>query len=174
MFGQGVAVSLLQNTGVFNTIGNQGMHVDPVLVDGWTCDGVYTPNKTTDPVQVISPETSSTMIRMLESVTDEGGTGTGAAVEGYRVAGKTGTAQTADGAGGISATTASFVGVVPADDPQLTIGVVVYKPTSGFFGGTVAAPVFHDVAAFALPDLGIAPSGEPADPYPLTPGDDVG
>ncbi len=174
MFGQGVAVSLLQNTGVFNTIGNQGMHVDPVLVDGWTCDGVYTPNETTDPVQVISPETSSTMIRMLESVTDEGGTGTGAAVEGYRVAGKTGTAQTADGAGGISATTASFVGVVPADDPQLTIGVVVYKPTSGFFGGTVAAPVFHDVAAFALPDLGIAPSGEPADPYPLTPGGDVG
>lgn len=174
MFGQGVAVSLLQNTAVFNTIGNQGMHVDPVLVDGWSCDGEYTANETSDPEQVVSPESSEMMIRMLESVTDDGGTGTHAAVEGYRVAGKTGTAQTADGAGGITATTASFVGVAPADDPQITIGVVIYKPTSGFFGGTIAAPVFHDVAAFALPDLGIAPSGEPAETYPLTPDEDAG
>lgn len=170
MFGQGIAVSLLQNTGVFNTIGNQGMHVDPQLVDGWTCDGVYEAAPTSDPIQVVSPESSQQMIQMLESVTDEGGTGTNAAVEGYRVAGKTGTAQTADGAGGITATTASFVGIVPADDPQLTIGVVIYKPTSGFFGGTIAAPVFHDVAAFALPDLGIEPSTEAAEPYPLVPG----
>ncbi|MFV0254403.1 MAG: peptidoglycan D,D-transpeptidase FtsI family protein [Beutenbergiaceae bacterium] len=169
MFGQGVAVSLLQNTGVFNTIGNQGMHVDPVLVDGWDCDGVYTAAETTDPLQVVSPDSSAQMIRMLESVTDEGGTGTHAAVEGYRVAGKTGTAQTADGAGGISATTASFVGIVPADDPRLTIGVVIYKPTSGFFGGTIAAPVFHDVAAFALSELGVKPSQAQAQPYPLTP-----
>lgn len=168
MFGQGVAVSLLQNTGVFNTIGNQGMKVDPVLVDGWTCDGSYVANTPSDPVQVVSPESSEMMIRMLESVIDDG-TGTHAAVEGYRVAGKTGTAQTADGAGGITATTASFVGVVPADDPKLTIGVVVYKPTSGFYGGTVAAPVFQDVAAFALTDLGIPPSTEPSQPYPLTP-----
>ncbi|WP_420110720.1 peptidoglycan D,D-transpeptidase FtsI family protein [Pseudactinotalea sp.] len=174
MFGQGVAVSLLQNTGVFNTIGNQGMHVDPVLVDGWTCDGEYTANEASEPDQVVSPESSDMMIRMLESVTHDGGTGVLAAVEGYRVAGKTGTAQTADGAGGITATTASFVGLVPADDPQLTIGVVVYKPTSGFFGGTVAAPVFQDVAAFTLPYLGIAPSGEEADTYPRTPDEDAG
>ena len=173
MFGQGVAVSLLQNAGVFNTLGNQGMHVDPQLVDGWTCDGVYTANEPSVPEQVVSPETAQTMIGMMESVIDEGGTGTHAAVEGYRVAGKTGTAQTADGAGGLTATTASFVGIVPADDPQLTIAVVVYKPTSGFFGGTIAAPVFHDVAAFALPDLGIAPSTEPATPYPLTPDGDT-
>lgn len=169
MFGQGLAVSLLQNTGVFNTIGNQGMHVDPQLVDGWTCDGTFLPDETSDPEQVVSPESSATMIRLLESVVDDGGTGERAEVEGYRVAGKTGTAQTADGAGGITATTASFVGVAPADDPQITVGVVIYKPTSGFFGGTIAAPVFHDVAAFTLPDLGIAPSGEPADPYPLAP-----
>lgn len=174
MFGQGLAVSLLQNTGVFNTIGNQGMHVDPVLVDGWTCDGEYTANAVSEPEQVVSPESSAMMIRMLESVVNDGGTGVRADIEGYRVAGKTGTAQTADGAGGITATTASFVGVVPADDPQITIGVVVYKPTSGFFGGTVAAPVFQDVAAFALPDLGIAPSGEPADPFPLAPEQEQG
>ena len=169
MFGQGVAVSLLQNTGVFNTIGNQGMHVDPVLVDGWTCDGEFVENERSEPEQVVSPESSEMMIRMLESVIADGGTGTSASVEGYRVAGKTGTAQTADGAGGITATTASFVGIAPADDPQITIGVVIYKPTSGFFGGSIAAPVFQDVAAFALPDLGIAPSGEDADPYPLAP-----
>ena len=174
MFGQGVAVSLLQNTGVFNTLGNQGMHVDPQLVDGWTCDGAYTAADPSVPEQVVSPETAQTMMGMLESVTDDGGTGTHAAVEGYRVAGKTGTAQTADGAGGITATTASFVGIVPADDPELTIGVVIYKPSSGFFGGTIAAPVFHDVAAFALPDLGVPPSTEPATPFPLTPDGDAG
>ncbi|MFV0427493.1 MAG: peptidoglycan D,D-transpeptidase FtsI family protein [Beutenbergiaceae bacterium] len=171
MFGQGVAVSLLQNTGVFNTIGNQGMRVEPRLVEGWTCEGAYTQAQRPDPLQVVSPESSEQMIRMLESVTDEGGTGTRAVVEGYRVAGKTGTAQTADGAGGISATTASFVGVVPADDPELTIGVVIHKPTSGFFGGTIAAPVFQDVAAFALSELGVAPSAEVAEPYPLVPPD---
>lgn len=172
MFGQGVAVSLLQNTSVFNTIGNQGMHVDPRLVDGWVCEGEKTQVRPDDPLQVVSPDSSAQMIRMLESVIDEGGTGKRALIEGYRVAGKTGTAQTADGTGGISATTASFVGVVPADDPAITVGVVIYKPTSGFFGGTIAAPVFQEVASYALSELSVAPSDEVAVPYPVVPGGD--
>ena len=57
--------------------------------------------------------------------------------------------------------------MVPAEDPELTIGVVIYRPSSGFYGGTVAAPVFADIASFALPKLGILPSTEEADPYPL-------
>lgn len=169
MFGQGVSVTLLQNTGVFATIANQGMHQPPQIIDSYTCDGRTEPVEPAEPTQVVSPESSEQMIRMLESVIDEGGTGTSASVEGYRIAGKTGTAQTADGSGGISATTASFVGIAPADAPEIAVGVVVYKPTSGFFGGTIAAPVFHDVAAAALADLGVPPSTEPAQPYPLTP-----
>lgn len=169
MFGQGLSVSLLQNTAVMAAIGNDGVHMAPRLIDGYTCDGEYEAVDPSTPVQVVSAESSAQMIQMLESVTEDGGTGTSASVEGFRIAGKTGTAQTADGAGGISATTASFVGVAPAEDPRFAVGVVVYKPTSGFFGGTIAAPIFHDVAAFALADLGVAPSTEPAQTYPLRP-----
>ena len=108
------------------------------------------------------------MIRMLESVvTADHGTGKRASLENYRVAGKTGTAQIRDRAGGLTDTAASFVGIVPAEDPDLTIGVVLYRPTSGFFGGTIAAPVFQDVAAYALTSRGVAPSTEKAAPYRL-------
>jgi len=169
MFGQGLAVNLVQNTGVLATLGNAGVHVTPRLVDGFSdADGTFHAVAAPELTQVVSAETSAEMIRMMESVVDDG-TGKRAAINGYRVAGKTGTAQTADGGGGISATTASFVGVVPAEAPRIAVGVVIYKPTSGFFGGTIAAPVFHDVASFALETLGVAPSTVPAEPYPLTP-----
>lgn len=169
MFGQGLAVNLVQNTGVLATLANGGVHVAPRLVDGFTsADGTYRAVEPAEQRQVVSAETSAEMIRMMESVVDDG-TGTRAAINGYRVAGKTGTAQVADGGGGISATVASFVGVVPAEAPRFAVGVVIYKPTSGFFGGTIAAPVFHDVASFALEKLGVAPSTTPAEPYPLTP-----
>lgn len=169
MFGQGLAVNLVQNTGVLATLGNAGVHVTPRLVDGFSdADGTFHAVAAPELTQVVSAETSAEMIRMMESVVDDG-TGMRAAINGYRVAGKTGTAQTADGGGGISATTASFVGVVPAEAPRIAVGVVIYKPTSGFFGGTIAAPVFHDVASFALETLGVAPSTVPAEPYPLTP-----
>lgn len=167
MFGQGVGVTLLQNTGVFATIGNGGNYLPPRLIDHLDCDGERVASDP-EPVPVVSEESSEQMIRMLESViTGEHGTGHKAAVEGYRVAGKTGTAQIPDGAGGLSDVAASFVGVVPAEDPQLTIGVVIYRPSAGFYGGSIAAPVFSDIAAFALPKLGIPPSTEKAEPYPL-------
>lgn len=168
MFGQGLSVSLLQNTGVFAAIANQGIHLPPRIIEGYDCPDGFQVNEPTEPTAVFSPESSQQMIRMLESVIEDG-TGTAASVEGYRVAGKTGTAQTADGAGGITATTASFVGIAPADDPAIVVGVVVYKPTSGFFGGTIAAPAFAEIAAAALTGLGVPPSTEAAQPYPLTP-----
>lgn len=168
MFGQGIAVNLVQNTGVLATLANGGVHVEPRLVDGYTdSDGTYRPAEPGEQTQVVSDETASQMIRMMESVVEDG-TGKRAAINGYRVAGKTGTAESADGAGGLTATVASFVGVAPAEAPQIAVGVVIYKPTSGFFGGTIAAPVFHDVAAFAMQTLGVAPSSTPAEPYPLT------
>lgn len=171
MFGQGVAVNLVQNTGVLATLGNGGVHVEPRLIDGYTePDGSYRPAEEGEQTQVVSEETADQMIRMMESVVEDG-TGKRAAINGYRVAGKTGTAQVADGAGGISATVASFVGVAPAEAPRIAVGVVVYKPSSGFFGGTIAAPIFHDVASFALQSLGVAPSAAEPDPYPLRPDD---
>jgi cell division protein FtsI (penicillin-binding protein 3) len=168
MFGQGVAVNLVQNTGVLATLANGGVHVVPRLVDGYTePDGTYRASETGAQTQVVSEETAGQMIRMMESVVEEG-TGKRAAINGYRVAGKTGTAQVADGGGGISATVASFVGVTPAEAPRIAVGVVVYKPTSGFFGGTIAAPIFHDVASAALRTLGVAPSTTEPEPYPLS------
>lgn len=168
MFGQGVAVNLLQNTNVIATLANDGVRLPLHLVDGYSdSDGSFTSAQLAEGVEVVSPEVADQMILMLESVTTtDGATGNRAAIEGYRVAGKTGTAQVADGEGGVSDTAASFVGVVPAEDPQIAVGVVIYKPQSGFFGGTIAAPVFRDVASFALTTLGIPPSGEVAELYP--------
>ncbi|ACQ80666.1 Peptidoglycan glycosyltransferase [Beutenbergia cavernae DSM 12333] len=171
MFGQGLSVNLLQNTNVIATLANDGVHVQPHLVDGYTdTAGTFTPAELEEPRQVVSPETSEQVIRMLEGVTAaEGATGTRAAIDGYRVAGKTGTAEIMGPGGELSDTVASFVGVAPAEDPQIAVGVVVYRPDTGFYGGTIAAPVFRDVASFALTSLGVPPSAEPADLYPLTP-----
>ncbi len=170
MFGQGVDVNLLQNTGVFATIANDGVHVPPQLVEGYECNGEHIEVESGEPVRVVSEESSEQMIRMLEGVvaSDEG-TGVHAAIDGYRVAGKTGTAQVPGPSGRLTEIAASFVGIAPADDPAITVGVVMFHPTTGIYGGTIAAPVFQEIASFALQSLGVPPSGEPADPYPLTP-----
>lgn len=170
MFGQGLSVNLLQNTGVFATIANDGVHVPPQLIQGYDCNGKHTDAERGEPVRVVSEEASEQMIRMLESVvaSDEG-TGTHAAIDGYRVAGKTGTAQMPGPSGRLTEVAASFVGIAPADDPAITVGVVMYNPSSGIYGGTISAPVFQEIASFALQSLGVPPSGEPAHPYPLTP-----
>ncbi|UFU04226.1 penicillin-binding protein 2 [Ruania suaedae] len=169
MFGQGLSVNLLQNTGVFSTIANDGVRMPMSIVDGYDCADGYEEVDPGEPVRVVSQDSSEQMIRMLESVVSDSGTGERAAIDGYRIAGKTGTAQIPDGSGGISDVAASFVGIAPADDPRIAVGVVVYRPDSGFFGGTIAAPVFQDVTSFALQSLGVPPSSEPADPYPLQP-----
>ncbi|WP_147916582.1 peptidoglycan D,D-transpeptidase FtsI family protein [Ruania zhangjianzhongii] len=170
MFGQGLSVNLLQNTGVFASIANGGVHHSPQLVAGYDCNGEQVEAERSEPVRVASQESSDQMIRMLESVvaSDEG-TGSHAAIDGYRVAGKTGTAQMPGPSGQLTEVAASFVGITPADDPAITVGVVMYNPNSGIYGGTIAAPVFQEISSFALQSLGVPPSGEPADPYPLTP-----
>jgi cell division protein FtsI (penicillin-binding protein 3) len=108
--------------------------------------------------RVISQDTAQQVTRMMESVTSSGGTGTNAAVEGFRVAGKTGTAQKADpvthsyGA----KRTASFVGFIPADKPRLTILVVVDEPKTSQYGGVVAAPAFRAIAQNSLAYMKVA------------------
>ncbi|WP_448060123.1 peptidoglycan D,D-transpeptidase FtsI family protein [Cellulomonas hominis] len=164
LFGQGLSVTALQAIEVFATIGNDGVRVQPHLIKGWTeADGTYVPGAAPATTQVVSPVTADTVLTMMESAVDEG-TGGNAAILGYRVAGKTGTAQMFNPDG----IAASFIGVAPADDPQIAVAVVLLNPTSSVYGGDVAAPVFSDVAGFTLGELGIAPSGTPATLFPTT------
>lgn len=164
LFGQGVAVTALQAAEVFATVANHGVRVQPHLVKGWTApDGTYTPAAAAATSQIVSQSTADTVLTMMESAVDEG-TGSAAAIPGYRVAGKTGTAQTFHPDG----ITASFIGVAPADNPRIAVAVVLHNPSASEWGGTVAAPVFSDVAGYALTELGVAPSGAPAQLFATT------
>ncbi|HEY3436897.1 MAG TPA: penicillin-binding protein 2 [Actinotalea sp.] len=167
LFGQAVSVTTLQATQVFATLANDGVRVQPHIVKSVTdADGTVHPTTLAAPQQVVSPDTAHTLVRMLESaVTD--GTGGHAAIPGYRIAGKTGTSQAFEG-GGVQKNVASFIGIAPADNPQVVVSVVLYAPTSSIYGGDVAAPVFSQVAGYALQYLGVPPSGTQPDPFPTT------
>jgi cell division protein FtsI (penicillin-binding protein 3) len=170
LFGQGVSVNAVQATQVFATIANGGVRMPAHLVKDYTSpDGTVTPAHTVaDGTRVVSEETADTIMTMLESVVStEGGTGASAAIPGYRVAGKTGTAQSwaTDGRVGI---TSSFIGVAPADDPRIAVAVIMHNPRTSVWGGTVAAPVFSEVTGFGLQLLGVPPTGAPAALFPTT------
>lgn len=159
MFGQGYAITLVQNVGMVGAFGNNGAYVTPRLVNAIErADGSIDIPKRAEARQVLTPETAQSMLDMMESVVKAGGTGERAAIEGYRVAGKTGTAQTADARGELTQVVANFVGVVPADNPRFAVAVVIYKPQAGYFGGIIAAPVFQAVAQDALDFYGVPPS----------------
>ena len=159
-FGQGVSVTALQVASVYATIANDGVRVPPTLVAGTTdAAGHFTAAAHPKAKRVVSPKTARQIRDMLEAVTSDQGTAPAARIAGYRVAGKTGTANRPNGHGGYSGYTASFVGFAPADQPQLVVEVVLQKPVNGHFGGEVAAPVFHDVMSFALQARHIAPTG---------------
>lgn len=167
LFGQGVSVNALQSAQVFATIANDGKRMTPRLVDAVADEnGTMVPTAPSEGTQVVSPETAQQVRSMLEGAVSEG-TGGNAKIPGYRIAGKTGTAQ-APKNGGYSGYTGSFIGMAPAEDPKIVIGVTLQRPVNGYYGGTVAAPVFRDVMSFALQDLAIPPSGQKASLYPLT------
>jgi cell division protein FtsI (penicillin-binding protein 3) len=169
LFGQAVGVTTVQNTQVFATLANHGVRVQPHIVAGVTGpDGVFVPTALAEPQQVVSAETADTVVRMLESAVLEG-TGGNAAVPGYRIAGKTGTAQAFEG-NGVIKVVASFIGIAPADDPRIVVNVVLYDPHSSIYGGTVAAPVFSEVTAATLQYLGVPPSGTTPELFPTTHG----
>jgi cell division protein FtsI (penicillin-binding protein 3) len=153
-FGQGVTASALQITTAVSAVANGGNLMKPYLVDRIADDdgNVLTQFSPQVKRRVISPETAKIVARMLEGVVDEGGTGTGAAVDGYRVAGKTGTAQKVDAAthGYSRKRIGSFVGFVPLDHPRLTILVVIDEPSTSPYGGVVAAPAFAAIAQQSL------------------------
>lgn len=164
LFGQGVSVTAVQAASVFATVANGGVRVNAHLIAGWTDpDGNYHREAAPASTRVISEQTATQLSTMLESVVDDG-TGATAAVVGYRVAGKTGTAQN----GSSDRITASFIGYAPADDPQVVVAVILENPSSSIYGGVVAAPVFSEVTGYALTTLEVPPSGVPAQLYPNT------
>lgn len=163
-FGQGVAVNALQLALAMGVIANGGRLMEPILVDRVVdANGdVVEEHEPSVRRQVIPRATARLVADMLTAVTGEDGTGAEAAIDGYLVAGKTGTAQMADAVrGGYHADRwlASFVGFVPAEAPRLVIAVIIEEPTIDHYGGVVAGPVFRRVGEAALRHLGVPPSG---------------
>ncbi|MDI6693363.1 MAG: penicillin-binding protein 2 [Anaerosomatales bacterium] len=157
-FGQGLAVTPLQLARAIAAIGNGGYLVTPHVLQ-------ELPDSPTTKLEwptrrAISEKTAAQMREVLKAVVTEG-TGKGAAVQGYTVAGKTGTAQKArtDGVRGYAKGkyVASFSGFLPADDPAVVIVVTVDEPQGAIYGGTVAAPAFSRIGAFCMAHLGIPP-----------------
>lgn len=160
-YGHGVTANAIQLASAVATLGNGGERMQPRLVAELRDERgeVLREMPPTVDRRVVSPEIARQVVVMMESVTDDGGTGTRARVPGYRVAGKTGTAWKHVG-GGYSSTAriGSFVGLIPSDRPKLGIAVVVDTPTIGSsYGGIVAAPAFSAIGGAAMRVLGIAP-----------------
>ena len=149
-YGHGISLSLLQLARAYLVFASDG-EIKPV-----TLVKRDTPGEST---RVITPETALQVRKMLEMAVQPGGTAPRAQVMGYRVAGKTGTAHKVEGAGyAANKYVASFIGFAPASDPQLIVAVMIDEPGTGrYYGGTVAAPVFSNVMAGALRQLGIKP-----------------
>ncbi len=165
-FGQGLSVTVLQMAAAVGTIANGGTYVQPTLVSGFRQpDGTITAAPVPQTHRVVSERAADMVARMMEAVTGEGGTAPLAAIPGYRVAGKTGTAQRVDPETSSyveGQRTISFAGFAPADEPRFVTYVVLDNPKDGSFGGTAAAPVFHDVMSMLLQRYGVPPTGRKA------------
>ncbi|WP_425299005.1 peptidoglycan D,D-transpeptidase FtsI family protein [Nocardia cyriacigeorgica] len=172
--GQGLSMTTLQMTGMYQAIANDGLRIPPRIVRAKVApDGTRTEEPTPEGVRVVSPQTAQTLRTMFQAVVQKDpmgvqmGTGVPAAVEGYRIAGKTGTAQKVDPACGCYSTSSywiTFAGMAPADDPRYVIGMMLDAPvrSADGSGGQSAAPLFHNIASWALQRDRIPPSIEPA------------
>lgn len=171
-FGQGVSINAMQAASVYSTIANGGVRIEPTLVRGTKGpDGRFSPAPEPATSRVVSEKTAKTLARMLESVVDdEEGTGTKARIPGYRVAGKTGTANRVDPATGrYHGYTSSFAGFAPADKPRITVYCAIQNATEGsYFGGQICGPVYKKVMEFALKTLQVPPTGAELADLPVT------
>ncbi|AXT84730.1 penicillin-binding protein 2 [Aeromicrobium sp. A1-2] len=162
-FGQGISVTAMQMMRSVGAIANAGKMCEPSVVSGTVdADGDTTSVPSAPSKRVVSEDAASTVTRMMEAVTAPDGTAPAAAIEGYRVAGKTGTAWRVDPATGRyirGQNTVSFMGFAPADNPRFLTYIVLDKPYSNAGGGSTAAPVFHDIMSMALERFGVAPTG---------------
>ena len=168
-FGQGYSLTAMQATSIFATIANNGLRVSPTVIAGTSdSSGNFTrlPNRTSQ--RVISAETAQAMRIMMESVVSASGTAPTAAITGYRVAGKTGTAMRIDDSCGCyRGYTASFIGFAPADKPAYVINVTIQGPKGVYYGGALGGPVFKKVMSFVLQSRHIAPTGTTVVPVAL-------
>jgi cell division protein FtsI (penicillin-binding protein 3) len=164
-FGQGISVTPIQLAVATAAIANGGYLMEPYLVERVVDSlGQVTVQNAPHMIRkVISTDVARLVARMMEMTTEEGGTATNARVPGFRVAGKTGTAQKVDPVtGGYSSDkrVASFVGFLPVENPRLVMLVVIDEPKKGVYGGLLAAPVFSRIAGQAMQYLKVAPSQE--------------
>jgi cell division protein FtsI (penicillin-binding protein 3) len=172
-FGQSLSVNAVQMTAAVNTLANGGVRVDPNVIDGLatTDDGERVGTDTTSTHRVVSARAARATAHMMERVVDpEVGVAPGAQIPGYRVAGKTGTAQRVgpecqcyDGT-----FTVSFAGFAPADDPRFTVYVAVQNPRNGGGGGSVGGPAFAKIMGNALRRYAVPPTGAEPSRLPVT------
>jgi cell division protein FtsI (penicillin-binding protein 3) len=169
-FGQGYSLTAMQATSVFATIANNGVRVSPTVIAGTSdASGHFTPAANRSSTRVISEDTAVKLRIMMESVVSAQGTAPSAAIPGYRVAGKTGTAMRYDqNTGRYSGYTASFIGFAPADAPRYVISVTLQEPKNGHYGGSLGGPVFKKVMTFVLQSGHVAPTGTKVLPVALT------
>lgn len=170
LYGQGVTSNALQQVGVFQTVANGGVHVPPSIVAGTTdAQGRYTPRDVEEGERVISEETATALTHTMEYVPTAEGTAPLAEVAGYRVAGKTSTADRVDpNKGRYSGVTSAFIGYAPADDPQYLVSVTIQRPTRiSRWGGTIAGPVFSDIMRYTLQSQQVPPSTTTPPKIPL-------
>lgn len=164
-FGQGLTATAIQLTAAYGAIANGGVLMKPYLVQKVVDpDGVVLlDNQPTVTRRVVSANSARRVIAMLESVVEKEGTAPKARMDEYRVSGKTGTAQKVDpvARGYSDKRIASFIGMVPAEDPRLVILVVIDEPKTDVYGGLVAAPAFKEIATAAMPYLSVKPSRPP-------------
>ncbi len=162
-FGQGVAATALQMAEVYATIANDGVRVQPTLVQGTTNSaGKYTPAAPSPSHRVIQAKTAHELLQILQQVPaiDEAGNQPWGIIPGYAVAAKTGTSQESNGTCALCVHGSSFIGIAPGDDPQLVVSVNVQHPRKGgYFGDVIAGPVFYQVMKDALATLQIPPDG---------------
>jgi cell division protein FtsI (penicillin-binding protein 3) len=173
-FGQGLSMNAVQATNVYATIANDGVRLPPRLVSHLTvADGSIEPVPIAEGRKVVSPKAAEQVRAMIETVVRDGGTGTAAAIPGYRVGGKTGTAQYIDPVrGGYGrGVMASFIGMAPIDAPELVVGVFVVNPRIGRYGGQLGGPVFKRVMTYALQAQRVPPTGTKAPRLPLFAGE---
>jgi cell division protein FtsI (penicillin-binding protein 3) len=168
-FGQGYSVTAMQATSVFATIANNGVRVSPTVIAGTQdASGHFTPAANRTTTRVVSESTARELRLMMESVVSPTGTAPSAAIPGYRVGGKTGTAwRYNDKTGGYSGYTASFIGFAPADAPRYVINVTIQDPRNGYYGGLLGGPVFKKVMTFVLQSKHVAPTGTKVMPVAL-------
>jgi cell division protein FtsI (penicillin-binding protein 3) len=177
--GQGLSMTLLQMTGMYQTIANDGLRIPPRIIKATVApDGTRTEEPRPEAIRVVSPQTAQTVRNMLRAVVQrdpmgyQQGTGPAAAVEGYQISGKTGTAQQINPACGCyfdDVYWITFAGMATTDNPRYVVGIMMDNPQRSSDGapGHTAAPLFHNIAAWLLQRENVPLSPDPGPPLTL-------